>query len=108
MICFFEKRAARRENFAAGGLSFLSVYPDFRRAACRFFGPPPIFGGRLIVFIGLPRFAAGGLSVFVKFGDFYSTSFGDFYSTSTVSQVKTLNKIVFLTFSFITFSTAFL
>lgn len=73
MICFFEKRAARRENFAAGGLSFLSV--------------------RL-------RFSAGGLSVFVKFGDFYSTS--------TVSQVKTLNKIVFLTFSFITFSTAFL
>ena len=81
MICFFEKRAARREIFAAGGLSFLSV--------------------RL-------RFSAGGLSVFVKFGDFYSTSFGDFYSTSTVSQVKTLNKIVFLTFSFITFSTAFL
>lgn len=73
MICFFEKRAARRENFAAGGLSFFSV--------------------RL-------RFSAGGLSVFVKFGDFYSTS--------TVSQVKTLNKIVFLTFSFITFSTAFL
>lgn len=73
MICFFEKRAARRENFAAGGLSFLSV--------------------RL-------RFSAGGLSVFVKFGDFYSTS--------TVSHVKTLNKIVFLTFSFITFSTAFL
>lgn len=67
MICFFEKRAARRENFAAGGLS-----------------------------------------VFVKFDDFYSTSFGDFYSTSTVSHVKTLNKIVFLTFSFITFSTAFL
>lgn len=100
MICFFEKRAARRENFAAGGLSFLSVCPDFRRAACRFFGPPPIFGGRLIVFIGLPRFAAGGLFVFVKFGDFYSTS--------TVSHVKTLNKIVFLTFSFITFSTAFL
>lgn len=81
MICFFEKRAARRENFAAGGLSF-------------FFGPP--------------RFSAGGLSVFVKFGDFYSTSFDDFYSTSTVSHVKTLNKIVFLTFSFITFSTAFL
>ncbi len=62
------------------------------------------------------RFPAGGLSVFVKFGDFYSTSFGDFYSTSfgdfystsTVSHVKTLNKIVFLTFSFITFSTAFL
>ena len=73
MICFFEKRAARRENFAAGGLSFLSV--------------------RL-------RFPADGLSVFVKFGDFYSTS--------TVSHVKTLNKIVFLTFSFITFSTAFL
>lgn len=73
MICFFEKRAARRENFAAGGLSF---------------------------FFGLPQFPAGGLSVFVKFGDFYSTS--------TVSQVKTLNKIVFLTFSFITFSTAFL
>ena len=60
MICFFEKRAARRENFAAGGVSFLAV--------------------RL-------RFSAGGLSVFVKFGDFYSTS--------TVSQVKTLNKIVF-------------
>lgn len=94
MICFFEKRAARRENFAAGGLSFFSVCPDFRRAACLFFGPP--------------RFSAGGLSVLVKFGDFYSTSFGDFYSTSTVSQVKTLNKIVFLTFSFITFSTAFL
>lgn len=73
MICFFEKRAARREIFAAGGLSF-------------FFGPL--------------RFSAGGLYVFVKFGDFYSTS--------TVSQVKTLNKIVFLTFSFITFSTAFL
>lgn len=86
MICFFEKRAARRENFAAGGLSFFSVCPDFRRAACRFFV--------------LHRFAAGGLSVFVKFGDFYSTS--------TVSHVKTLNKIVFLTFSFITFSTAFL
>lgn len=67
MICFFEKRAARREIFATGGLS-----------------------------------------VFVKFGDFYSTSFDDFYSTSTVSHVKTLNKIVFLTFSFITFSTAFL
>lgn len=81
MICFFEKRAARRENFAAGGLSF--------------------FSARL-------RFPAGGLFVFVKFGDFYSTLFGDFYSTSTVSQVKTLNKIVFLTFSFITFSTAFL
>lgn len=86
MICFFEKRAARRENFAAGGLSFFSVRPDFRRAAFRFFV--------------LPRFAADGLSVFVKFGDFYSTS--------TVSHVKTLNKIVFLTFSFITFSTAFL
>lgn len=86
MICFFEKRAARRENFAAGGLSF-----------CR---SAPIFGGRLIVFFGLFRFPTGGLSVFVKFGDFYSTS--------TVSQVKTLNKIVFLTFSFITFSTAFL
>lgn len=86
MICFFEKRAARREIFAAGGLSF-----------CRFV---PIFGGRLFVFFVLPRFAAGGLSVFVKFGDFYSTS--------TVSQVKMLNKIVFLTFSFITFSTAFL
>ena len=72
MICFFEKRAARREKFAAGGLSFFYS----------------------------PRFPAGGLYVFVKFGDFYSTS--------TVSQVKTLNKIVFLTFSFITFSTAFL
>lgn len=94
MICFFEKRAARRENFAAGGLSF------FRSA--------PIFGGRLVVFPVRLRFSAGGLSVFVKFGDFYSTSFGDFYSTSTVSHVKTLNKIVFLTFSFITFSTAFL
>lgn len=94
MICFFEKRAARREIFAAGGLSFFSFCPDFRRATFRFFV--------------LPRFAAGGLSVFVKFGDFYSTSFGDFYSTSTVSHVKTLNKIVFLTFSFITFSTAFL
>lgn len=87
MICFFEKRAARRENFAAGGLSV-------------FIGPPPISDGRLVVFFGPPRFAAGGLSVFVKFGDFYSTS--------TVSHVKTLNKIVFLTFSFITFSTAFL
>lgn len=94
MICFFEKRAARRENFAAGGLSFFRFVP--------------ISGGRLFVFFVLPRFAAGGLSVFVKFGDFYSTLFGDFYSTSTVSQVKTLNKIVFLTFSFITFSTAFL
>lgn len=73
MICFFEKRAARRENFAAGDLSF---------------------------FFGLSRFPADGLSVFVKFGDFYSTS--------TVSQVKMLNKIVFLTFNFITFSTAFL
>lgn len=72
MICFFEKRAARHEKFAAGGLSFF----------------------------GLPRFPAGGLYIFVKFGDFYSIS--------TVSQVKTLNKIVFLTFSFITFSTAFL
>lgn len=80
MICFFEKRAARREIFAAGDLSFFRFIP--------------FFGGRLVVF--------------VKFGDFYSTSFGDFYSTSTVSQVKTLNKIVFLTFSFITFSTAFL
>lgn len=86
MICFFEKRAARREIFAAGGLSFFSVCSDFRRVAFRFFV--------------LPRFAAGGLSVFVKFGDLYSTS--------TVSHVKTLNKIVFLTFSFITFSTAFL
>mgnify|MGYP006965218208 CR=1 FL=1 len=86
MICLFEKRAARRENFAAGDLSF------FRFVLFR--------GGRLVVFFGLSRFSAGGLSVFVKFGDFYSTS--------TVSQVKTLNKIVFLTFSFITFSTAFL
>lgn len=86
MICFFEKRAARRENFAAGGLSFCRSASDFRRTAFRFFV--------------LPRFAASGLSVFVKFGDFYSTS--------TVSHVKTLNKIVFLTFSFITFSTAFL
>lgn len=86
MICFFEKRAAHRENFAAGGLSFFRFVP-FR-------------GGRLVVFFSPPRFSAGGLSVFVKFGDFYSTS--------TVSQVKTLNKIVFLTFNFITFSTAFL
>lgn len=86
MICFFEKRAARRENFAAGGLSF-------------FFGPPRFPAGGLS-FFGLSRFSAGGLYVFVKFGDFYSTS--------TVSQVKTLNKIVFLTFNFITFSTAFL
>lgn len=99
MICFFEKRAAHRENFAAGGLSFFSVRPDFRRAAYRFLFAP-FFGGRLVVFVGPPRFPAGGLSVFVKFGDFYSTS--------TVSHVKTLNKIVFLTFSFITFSTAFL
>lgn len=86
MICFFEKRAARREKFAAGGLSFFLF--------------APIFGGRLVVFVGPPRFSAGVLPVFVKFGDFYSTS--------TVSHVKTLNKIVFLTFSFITFSTAFL
>lgn len=108
MICFFEKRAARRENFAAGGLSFLSVRLRFPADGLSFFRFVPIFGGRLVVFAGPPRFAAGGLSVFVKFGDFYSTSFGDFYSTSTVSHVKTLNKIVFLTFSFITFSTAFL
>lgn len=86
MICFFEKRAARRENFAAGGLSFLSVRLRFS-------------AGGLLLFVRL-RFSAGGLYIFVKFGDFYSTS--------TVSQVKTLNKIVFLTFSFITFSTAFL
>lgn len=100
MICFFEKRAARRENFAAGGLSFLSVRLRFSAGGLSFFCFAPFRSGRLVVFFGLSRFSADGLSVFVKFGDFYSTS--------TVSHVKTLNKIVFLTFSFITFSTAFL
>lgn len=100
MICFFEKRAARREVFAAGGLSFLSVRLRFSAGGLSFFSVCPDFLRAAFRFFVLPRFAADDLSVFVKFGDFYSTS--------TVSQVKTLNKIVFLTFSFITFSTAFL
>ena len=59
-----------------------------------------VAGGLLSYSVCRRIFVAGGLSVFVKFGNFYSTS--------TDSQVKTLNKIIFLTFRFITFSTAFL